>query len=150
MLIIALLFVLLCVAIKRKSKKLVMGSLTFLCTMAVLISIYLTVDPFHDSVNVYFNSLSTHRYTTDGEIIYLPLPPKTALKYRTSDTDATYITKCDTDSMIKLYQDIADDSTFSTQRNAHNIELFLGYHGQNFQISIDENNQLKIISVYGV
>lgn len=80
----------------------------------------------------------------------LPLPGMTVLKYRTSDTDAVYVTKTTVDKILKLYSSVADDNTFSVQKDNSDFKIRFQYNGERFIISVtdDDGKRNMKISVY--
>ena len=99
--------------------------------------------PFRDSVNVQFNSSDSHRYTIDNNTYYLPLPSKTALKYRISDVSAVYITKSIKEEIIDFYRNVFCDDLIIETGNNRELYLKSNFKGMDIRISIYRYDNLR-------
>lgn len=109
-----------------------------LLLVVLLFLSYFYNSSFRDFINVNFYKTSSHTYTTDN--IHggtIPLPPNTANKFRTSDTDATYITKTKVNDIISFYNDLADLGSFKQDLKFNEIQF--RYRNRHFKITIKED-----------
>lgn len=141
-LLLATLFILTLFIIFRKFKIIIIFVIVFFGLLIGITSMYFSNAIFRNSVDVRLNTIDNHKYILDNNTEYLPLPPKTALKYRTSDKSAVYMTKSGMDEIVNLYRNISEEETFLINQENGKIDLFLKYNGYNFCICIDNCGDL--------
>ena len=123
-----------------KHKKVVLALSIILCTAVILILLYCFNLPFKNCVNIYCNPAKNHRYIIGDDVDYLPLPPKTAMKYRTSDSSAVYKSKSSADEIIAFFQVVSDAETVSKNECDNVIVLTFEYKKTKFSVSVNKNS----------
>ena len=133
-----------------KNKKVLVFLISILIFFGVANGMYFFNPSFKQNINTAFNIDIQHAYTVNNSQKMLPLPGMTVLKYRTSDTDAVYVTKTTVDKILKLYSSVADDNTFSSQKDNSDFKIWFQYNGERFIISVtdDDGKRNMKISVY--
>lgn len=113
-----------------------------ICFLVILAlgSMYLFNTTFKNYINAYCNPSKSHRFVIGDSADYLPLPPKTALKYRTSDQSAVYITKSTLDTLMIFFQNVADSGTLSRNDDDSATALTFDYHGKTFHVHFKKSS----------
>ncbi len=120
-----------------------------LCVITIF-GVYCVNPSFRREINMEFDSTSYHRYTFSNNYGFeLPLPQKTTLYYRSSDIQATYMTKQTADKILCFYENIADKSEFSKTYDGDSIQLLFSYQNNDIHITIknDEKNRILIVGI---
>ena len=103
------------------------------CLVICIAMTLLTIGAFKLSVDSY-RTHHTYGYTAQDDA--LPLPPKTTLVGRLSQTDASYFTKLTIDEIIDFYSQIADDGIFSRSDDDEKIDLLFTYRDSEVSVII--------------
>lgn len=131
----------------RKTKRLLIFTAAVFIIFAGTVLVYFVNTPFRDNVNMLINRENAHRYIINDKAYYLPLPTMTALKYRTSDNSAVYITKSDLNKIIAFYKDIADKDTFDKSVNNNDTVLLFEHNDNGFCISVKTDGKSNLLFV---
>ena len=135
------------VAVLKRQKSIIILTIILLIMTIGTTSTYFFNTSFRDRVNIQLNSTDSHIYILDNNTYYLPLPSKTALKYRTSDESAVYITKSDLNEVITLYRNISDNGTFSESQDDNGVVLSFEYDNYSFCVSVESYGELRKVFV---
>ena len=103
------------------------------CLVIGIVMTLLTIGAFKLH-SVSYRTHHTYGYTAQDDA--LPLPPKTTLGGRLSQTDASYFTKLTIDEIIDFYSQIADDRTFSRSDDDEKIDLLFTYRDSEVSVII--------------
>ncbi len=140
--LIIVFIVLLCIIIHFLSsyrKAFFLTLLLLFIVLPIFLFCYYSYDvSFRDFINIHFSTVSAHTYTIDtirGGT--LPLPPKTTKKYRSSDTDATYITKTTLEDIVSFYNKFASPGTFV--RDLESDKIRFQYQERAVSITIEQD-----------
>lgn len=145
-LFLMLLFAIIALAVLKKQKSTIVLAIIALCMIIGITGTYFFNVSFRDNVNIQLNLTDSHRYIIDNNTYYLPLPSKTALKYRTSDKSAIYITKSDLNEIVTLYRDVSNNGTFSEDQDDNRVVLSFEYNDYSFYVFIETyGNSRKIL-----
>ena len=137
-------------ALHGKLKKIsIVAVLAVVIVFGVTYFAYLLNPPFRRMVNMKFNTIDQHRYTINNQSFYLPLPNKTILYYRTSDTQAVYITKSSFDEILNLYSSVAENDSLIKSEEKEKLKLVFKYHGDNFIVIVENSTNERTITVRG-
>lgn len=90
-----------------------------------------------------------HIYVLNEQQNDMPLPPNTALKYRISDTSVAYVSKSSANKIYDFYSQLAQNDTFSKEKENSIVKLFFKYRKDNFMVTIveEDNNSNFIIDI---
>lgn len=130
--------------LKKASKVIVLGTVIIL---GVAYSTYLFNPSFRQMVNIRLNSASQHRCTINNQSFNLPLPDKTILCYRTSDTQAVYTTKASYNEILTFYSSIAEDDSLLNSNEKEELKLLFKYHGESIIVTVEDNTSSREITV---
>ena len=128
---------------RKRQNLIVILTIIILLSITCVTFLFFFNTPFRDSVNVQFNSSDSHRYTIDNNTYYLPLPSKTALKYRISDVSAVYITKSIKEEIIDFYRNVFCDDLIIETGNNRELYLKSNFKGMDIRISIYRYDNLR-------
>lgn len=149
MIIILILGLTIIFALPKKLKKIgIVLGLGIIILLCATYGIYLLNPSFRQEVNLKFNTSSEHRYTLNNQSVYLPLPQKTTLSYRMSDTEAVYITKASPNEIFNFYSSIVDNNSLIKSNKGENMRLSFKYHGVNFTVLIENGTNNRTITVF--
>lgn len=115
---------------KVKKAVITYSSLTFILIVSIICA-YMFVSPFKEDVNIRFNNKAQHEYRINNSEYEIPLPPKTILKYRVSDTQSKYVTKTYKDEIIKFYRDLVGLSSEIEVKEESNLTILNFLYEQN-------------------
>jgi hypothetical protein len=96
---------------------------------------------FRQGIDMVFNNQAQHGYRIENVEYKIPLPPKTIFAYRTSETQAKYITKTAKDDIIKFYGDLSgtNSNVNSWQKGDFTVFSF-SYNQRNFVIELKQSS----------
>lgn len=136
-LIIMLIF---CILILKRNK-----GIAFIFTVGIIvvgiISGYLFYTPFRRNVDMLFNNKRYHEYRIQNIAYEIPLPPKTIFLYRSSDTQAKYMTKTDRDNIISFYNNLCKENANIDQASDTITILRFPYKNNNATIEIKKKSE---------
>ena len=134
--------------IPRKSQKIIITTVTgIIIVLSTIFCIYSLDAPLRQEINMRFNTVSHHRCTLDNQSFYLPLPNKTILNYRISDTHAVYITKASFDEIWELYSSVAENNSILMSIEEEKIKLSFKYQDKIFSVIVEDNIKNRRISI---
>ncbi len=122
----------------------VLGICIALCTICCA---YLSVPSFKHMVDMKFNTTEQHRYIINNQSFYLPLPDKTILHYRTSDTDAVYITQASFAEISDFYFSVAENNLLLKSFEGEKLKLSFKYHNENFVITAGNDASMRKMTI---
>ena len=117
---------LLAITLSKKMFVLVM----IICVAMIVFACTYTVSPhLRQEVNTLFNIEYQHHII--GNIGYrIPLPPRTAFEYRSSNTSAMYITGTSKDDIIKFFGDLSQSIPTVTVETEETLTIVSFYYEQ--------------------
>ena len=102
--------------------------------------VYILNTPFRRESNMIFSPTTKHVYILNEQKNDIPLPPSTIFKYRSSDTLAAYVSKSSADEISDFYSRLVENGTWLKEKENSAIKLLFKYHGDNFVIKIDDDD----------
>ena len=112
--------------------------IVFLCVAIGIVHLYFIDTSLRDYINLHINCKESHRYIIDNKTFFIPLPPKTVSKYRTSDKSAVYISRSDLNEIVAFYRNVSDKFTSCETKNDNSKLLLLEYNAHRFSVVIEE------------
>lgn len=138
-------------SVPRKWKKLSIAMiLGVIIVFGAACGAYLFQPSFRQAVNMRLNTVSQHRYIINNQSFYLPLPNKTILCYRTSDTQAVYTTKASFHEILTFYSSVAENDSLVKSNEGEQLRLLFQYHGESFIVTAEDCTDSRKMTVAAV
>jgi|GEM_PF-5947891 len=101
---------------------------------------------FRESIKTFVITEEVHYSVVNNCSYKVPLPAGTALRYRTTGTAATYITRATMDGIYKFYETISGAEIIGQNEEDVTARLEFLYQGNTFVVEIeDEGRKRKMI-----
>ena len=136
--------ILIFIIVKNKQIRIALGILGICMTIGAIL--YFCNPTFRKNIDINLNPIEQHRIILDNQVLYLPLPPKTTLEFRTSDTQGTYLTKITIDEIYEYYSSIVGDKQIQISENGQEKQFQFQFNNKNIKLVVSEiSDKRKIV-----
>ena len=132
---------------KKFIKKSIMFAVMMCLILGTVFIAYITSPDFEREVNMVICPAVEHYYIISNQQHEVPLPLKTALRYRTSDTQAVYTSKSSVNEISDFYLSLAEDESFLKSGEDSSVNLSFKFQGDILVVTVEEMNNRRILFV---
>lgn len=94
-----------------------------------------------------FNPLNQHNLIIYENVYSLPLPSKTIMLYRSSDTQATYLTNMKQEDVIKFYQNLSMTDFYQDVKENNTSKILFKYRDNSFLVAFKDDSSKCVFTV---
>lgn len=123
--------VILCLFLNRTKRKI---AYSLICVLTLCFCLYMFNTDFKETIDMKINTVQQHVCRIDNETYYIPLPEKSILKYRFSDSGAAYKTILSGNEVINFFENLEQcESKYNFEENI----MLVSCDGVKYEITIE-------------